>query len=437
MGVAEHRQTISTPGTPDADIDAPEAWAITRGAGATVAVVDAGIEVAHPDLDGQIWSNPGETGGGRESNGIDDDHNGHVDDWRGWDFVGNDNTIETQGNFHGTHVAGTIAAETDNGAGVAGVAPEAKLLPVKIFGAPNSTASSTTIALAFAYAGSLGVDVVNASLGGLGTSQLVTDVMNAYPNTLFVVSAGNDSADAAQYMPCNSTAANVVCVGASTNADEPADFSNVSATAVDLFAPGANVLSTGLNGSFSWASGTSMAAPHVSGAAALLAAKAPTATAVQERVALLSSVDPKAPFAGLSVTGGRLNAAGALAALPAAQAPAPSPAATPDPTPPVPPGRTPAAAAAAATVRSLRVLGTVTSRRPAKVAYALSADTPVTAVIRCAGARSCTFRVRLSGTARGFDLSRRQGGRLLAAGRYTLTVSTPGGSTRRAGFAVR
>jgi len=121
-----------------------------------------------------------------------------------------------------------------------------------------------------------------------------------------------------------------------------------------------------------------MAAPHVSGVAALLAAKA--------------------LFAGLSATGGRLNAA---------------------------------------TVQSLRVLGTVTSRRPAKVAYALSADTPVTAVIRCAGARSCAFRVRVSGTARGFDLSRRQDGRLLAAGRYTLTVSTPGGSARRAGFAVR
>jgi len=202
-------------------------------------------------------------------------------------------------------------------------------------------------------------------------------------------------------MPCNSTAANVVCVGASTNRDEPAGFSNVSATAVDLFAPGANVLSTGLNGGFSWASGTSMAAPHVSGVAALLAAKA--------------------LFAGLSATGGRLNAAGALAALPAAQAPAP------------PAVRAPAAA----TVQSLRVLGTVTSRRPAKVAYALSADTPVTAVIRCAGARSCAFRVRVSGTARGFDLSRRQDGRLLAAGRYTLTVSTPGGSARRAGFAVR
>ena len=183
-----------------------------------------------------------------------------------------------------------------------------------------------------------------------------------------------------------------------------------------------------------------MAAPHVSGAAALLAADAPAATVAQMRVALLASVDAKAPFAGLSVTGGRLNAAAALAALPASSTP--PPAATPDPAPPTPtppapaptpPVRTPAAAV----VQSLRVLGTVTSRRPAKVAYALSADTPVTAVIRCAGARTCTHRVRLSGTARGFDLSRRQGGRLLATGRYTLTLSTPGGSARRTSFVVR
>jgi subtilisin family serine protease len=430
--------------TADADIDAPEAWAITRGAGATVAVVDAGIEVTHPDLAGQLWTNPGETGGGRETNGFDDDHNGRIDDWRGWDFVNGDNTIETQSNFHGTHVAGTVAAATGNGIGVAGVAPEAKVLPVKIFGAPGSTASSSSIATAFDYAGSLGVDVVNASLGGLGTSQVVTNAMNAHPNTLYVVSAGNDGADAASYYPCNSPAANLICVGASTNVDEPADFSNTSATAVDLFAPGAYVLSTTLNGMYSYANGTSMAAPHVSGTAALLAAKAPSATVAQMRAALLSSVDAKAPFAGLSVTGGRLNAAAALAAPPAPSTP--PPAATPDPSPSTPAPSTPSPAPAptipvrtpaAAIVQSLRVLGTVTSRRPAKVAYALSADTHVTAVIRCAGTRTCTYRVRLAGTARGFDLSRRQGGRLLATGRYTLTLSTPGGSARRVGFVVR
>ena len=244
-GLHNGGQTIfGTPGTADADIDAPEAWAVTRGAGATVAVVDTGVELTHPDLVGQFWSNPGESGGGRETNGIDDDGNGRVDDWRGWDFVNNDNTIDTQGNFHGTHVAGTIAAATGNGVGVAGVAPDAKVLPVKIFGAPGSTAPSSAIATAFDYAGSLGVDVVNASLGGMGTSQVITNAMNAHPNTLYVVSAGNDGDNAASYFPCNSTAANVVCVGASTNVDEPADFSNVSATAVDLFAPGAYVLST-------------------------------------------------------------------------------------------------------------------------------------------------------------------------------------------------
>jgi thermitase len=438
-GLHNTGQTVDAPGTADADIDAPEAWAITRGAGATVAVVDAGIEVTHPDLAGQFWSNPGETGGGRETNGVDDDHNGLVDDWRGWDFVNDDNTIETQSNFHGTHVAGTVAAVTGNGIGVAGVAPEAKVLPVKIFGAPGSTASSSSIATAFDYAGSLGVDVVNASLGGMGSSQVVTNAMNAHPNTLYVVSAGNDGADAAGYYPCNSPAANLICVGASTNVDEPADFSNTSATAVDLFAPGAYVRSTTLNGLYSYANGTSMAAPHVSGAAALLSAKAPSATVAQMRAVLLSSVDAKAPLAGLSATGGRLNAAAALAEPPAASTP--PPAATPDPTPapstPAPAPAAPTPTPAAAIVQSLRVLGTVTSRRPAKVAYALSADTPVTAVIRCAGTRTCTYRVRLSGTARGFDLSRRQGGRLLATGRYTLTLSTPGGSARRVGFVVR
>ena len=240
----------------------------------------------------------------------------------------------------------------------------------------------------------------------------------------------------------NSPAANVICVGASTNVDEPADFSNTSVTAVDLFAPGAYVRSTTLNGMYSYANGTSMAAPHVSGAAALLSAKAPSATVAQMRAALLSSVDAKAPFAGLSVTGGRLNAAAALAAPPAPSTLPPA-ATTPDPAPapstpaPAPSPTIPVRTPAAAIVQSLRVLGTVTSRRPAKVAYALSADTHVTAVIRCAGTRTCTYRVRLAGTARGFDLRRRQGGRLLATGRYTLTLSTPGGSARRVGFVVR
>ena len=325
-GLNNTGQTIWTVGTPDADIDAPEAWAKSLGAGTTVAVVDTGVELTHPDLAGQWTGNPGERGGGKETNGVDDDLNGFVDDWQGWDFVHNDNTQETEGNFHATHVSGTIAALTDNGVGVAGVAPQAKVLPVKIFGAPGTTASSSVIAQAFDYAGALNVDVVNASLGGARDfADGHRTRSNAHPNTLYVVSAGNSADNAANYMPCNSTAANLVCVGSSDNRDLRSDFSNVSATAVDLFAPGSYVLSTTLYGTYTYANGTSMAAPHVSGVAALLAADEPAATVAQLKAALLSSVDVKAAFNGLALTSGRLNAASALTALEAAVAPTPRP----------------------------------------------------------------------------------------------------------------
>jgi subtilisin family serine protease len=165
-----------------------------------------------------------------------------------------------------------VAALKDNAIGVAGVAPGAKVVPIKIFGGPGTTASSAVIAQAFDYAGALGVDVVNASLGGFGYSTTVNNAMLAHPDTLYVVSAGNDSANAADYMPCNAPAANLVCVGSSDNRDLRSDFSNTSATAVDLFAPGSWIVSTNLGTGYTYANGTSMAAPHVAGAAALLAA---------------------------------------------------------------------------------------------------------------------------------------------------------------------
>jgi subtilisin family serine protease len=477
-GLHNTGQTIWTVGTPDADIDAPEAWVTTRGAGTTVAVVDTGAEITHPDLAGQWTGNPGERGGGKETNGADDDQNGFVDDWQGWDFVHGDNSQETEGNFHSTHVSGTIAALTDNGVGVAGVAPQTKVLPVKIFGAPGTLASSSVIAQAFDYAGDLGVDVVNASLGGLGTSQTVTNVINAHPGTLYVVSAGNSTDDAALYMPCNSTAGNLVCVGSSDNRDLRSDFSNVSPTAVDLFAPGSYVLSTYLNGGYGYANGTSMAAPHVSGAAALLAADEPGATVAQLKAALLSSVDAKVALGGLALTGGRLNAAAALTALEAAVAqtptptptptatatpvptatPTPAPVNTPIPTPaptappettPTPPVATPTPAPTAgppaptpAVVKALRITGKVTSRQPAKVTYTLTADATLTTVIRCTGGKACASAspTRASQTAkagtRSFELTRKQNGKTLPAGKYRLTLSTSS-SSRSATFTVK
>ncbi len=450
-------------GTPDADIDAPEAWTQTKGAGATVAVVDTGIETTQSDLAGQLTGNPGEQGGGRETNGIDDDGNGYIDDWQGWDFVNGDNTVETQASGHGTHVAGTIAAAGDNAVGVIGVAPEAKVLPVKVFGAPNTTASTSTIAAAFDYAGALGVRVVNASLGGDGFSPTLTSVMLAHPDTLYVVAAGNEGADAGQFQPCNSTAANLICVGASDNADEPASFSNASATAVDLFAPGVSIVSTYLSNGYAAMDGTSMATPHVAGTAALLVASDPGATTAQIKTALMHSVDAPPDLAGLSVTGGRLNAASALDAL-AHPAPSPTPTPTPTPSPtvtpepppaptatPAPPAPapvvTPAPTAAPAPLRGLRLSGTVLrGAGRLKATVTMSAAARVTFSVRkgrCTNGRTGCASGQVTGwtkaTAAGTStviVTRRLRGRTLARGRYTLTASAAG-AVRAVAFSVR
>jgi subtilisin family serine protease len=463
-GLENTGQTIWTAGTVDADIDAPEAWLTTKGAGATVAVVDTGIELTHPDLAGQFTGNPGERGAGRETNGVDDDHNGYVDDWQGWDFVNRDNSIESESNLHGTHVAGTIAALADNGVGGAGVAPEARILPVKIFGAPGSQASSSTIAQAFDYAGALGVDVVNASLGGIGSSQFVTDVIESHPGTLYVVAAGNNGVDATTFFPCNSDAANLVCVGSTDNHDVRSDFSNFNASVVDLFAPGSYILSSTLNGGYTYANGTSMASPHVAGAAALLAADEPDATAAALKTALLTSVDVRGALTGLALTAGRLNAAAALTALVAVPAPSPTPAPSPSPSPappspsptpspalpsptpapPVPdPVITPAPPAVDAPVlRSLKLVGTVSSRRPARVTFKLSAGAAVSFTVRCTGTRACAsspvarWLMTSDAGTRTFALTRRPDGRTLSPGRYTLTLTTAGGS-RSVAFRVR
>ena len=191
------------------------------------------------------------------------------------------------------------------------------------------------LAEAFDYAGRLGAPVVNASLGGLGSSTTITNIIRAHPNTLYVVAAGNDNADAASYYPCNANAANVLCVGASDEDDARAGFSNFSATAVDLFAPGVDILST-IPGGYGYMDGTSMATPHVAGVAALLAAAKPGAGSATLKTALMSSVDVRAGLAGVSLTGGRLNANAALDAVAAAPAPTPEPTPTPTPVAPVP-----------------------------------------------------------------------------------------------------
>ena len=271
--------------TADADVDGPEAWATSRGAGIDVAVVDSGVLSTHPDL--RVLT--------------------------GYDFVQNDADAQ-DGDGHGTHVAGTVAA-IENGIGVVGVAPDAEILPVRVLG-NDGTGTLADVVDGFDYAGDRGVRVVNASLGSGYESPTERAVIAAHPDTLFVVAAGNDAADnddrATPTFPCNYDLDNIICVGASDWNDAPAVFSNYGATSVDLFAPGEYVYSTTYTSSYGYKSGTSMATPHVAGVAALLAAEYPAAEPAQLRDAILSGAEARPALTGSSVTGARLNAARAL-----------------------------------------------------------------------------------------------------------------------------
>jgi subtilisin family serine protease len=226
-------------------IQAPAAWDRTSGSpNVKVAVVDSGVTMSQPDLAPSIWHNPGETGAGKESNGIDDDHNGFVDDWRGWDFVQNDN--DPSDNFHhGTEVAGVIAARANNGIGIAGVAPGVTIIPVRVLDNLNTTTCNEG-AQGLAYAVKAGAQIVNFSVGTAKTCQPQSDVIQNNPNVLFVVAAMNDGSDNDQrpVYPCNDPAPNVICVAATDANDQLWNDSNFGAQSVDLAAPGVDILST-------------------------------------------------------------------------------------------------------------------------------------------------------------------------------------------------
>ncbi|MGI8633232.1 MAG: S8 family peptidase [Solirubrobacterales bacterium] len=299
--------------TSGADIGALGAWTVTRGEGAPpIAVVDGGIDLDHPDLANKIWTNPGETGSGRETNGLDDDGNGLVDDWRGWDWYEGDRDPDDPSG-HGTHVAGIAAAQAGDGFGVAGVSWGSPVMALRFIG-PDGTGSSVGAAEAITYAARHGARVINASFGSPQRSQLIERAIEAATNSVVVVAAGNDGVDVdhdARY-PCALPADNVVCVAASTSADDRWASSNIGGASVDLAAPGESILSTLPGGGHGSYTGTSMATPFVAGAAALLLAKTPSLAPGSVRQVLTSTVDAVPAFAGVTASGGRLNLARAL-----------------------------------------------------------------------------------------------------------------------------
>ncbi|MDX6642820.1 MAG: hypothetical protein QOD76_782 [Solirubrobacteraceae bacterium] len=297
-----------------ASMRAPQAWDRVVGGPVTVAVIDSGIDLTHPDLAANLWTNQREVAG----NGIDDDGNGYVDDVHGYDFVAGDGD-PTDELGHGTEVAGVIAARGGNGLGIAGVAWRARIMALRVLDSQDR-ASSAGMAAAIRYAVANGARIVNVSLNGDTRSAAVEEAIIAAQaaGILVVASAGNDARDldTNPSYPASYGEDNVIAVGSSGRKGAISRFSNRSARALDLLAPGENILSTDREGEYSVSSGTSMAAPHVTGALALLASARPGLSGARLRAALLAGAQPASIRAG----GRRLDVAAALrAVMPAAK----------------------------------------------------------------------------------------------------------------------
>jgi subtilisin family serine protease len=297
---------------------AAEAWALgnTGSKEVYIGVIDEGVQNTHTELTDNIWVNPFEV-----KDKKDNDKNGKVDDINGWDFDGRNNTIyDGTSDDHGTHVAGTIGAKGNNGTGVAGVCWDVTIITAKFLGRRGGTTSNAIAAIDYITdlktRHGLNIVATNNSWGGGGFSQSLSDAIERAngANILFIAAAGNDGTnnDSKPHYPASYTNENIIAVGSLWLDGTKSGFSNYGANSVDIFAPGQRIWSTTPVGGYSNYSGTSMATPHVTGAAALYASVNPGRTAAQVKAALLSSAIPTDAFDGICTTGGRLDAHAAL-----------------------------------------------------------------------------------------------------------------------------
>ncbi len=310
------RNTGQTGGTPGADIDAPGAWALTTGSDqVVVAVIDTGIDYTHPDLAPNMFRNEADC----DHNGVDDDGNGFVDDCYGIDtFHGTSDPMDDH--RHGTHAAGIIGAAGNNGVGVVGVNWNVRLLACKFLD-DNGLGTIAGAIACLDYVRALkdrGVNIVatSNSWGGAPFSLALYEAIDAQRQRgiLFVAGAGNDALEIGPLYPAAFAAElfNVVTVGATTSSDTLAGFSNFGRWTVHLGAPGTDILSTVPGGGYQLLSGTSMATPHVSGVAALLKAQDPTRDWRALKNLLLAGGDDRPALSGVTLTGKRVSAGGAL-----------------------------------------------------------------------------------------------------------------------------
>ncbi len=309
-------------------------WSAERVGSRTIAVgiIDTGIDISHQELSSNIWTNPGETAG----DGIDNEGNGYIDDVNGWDFHNGDKTVydSRDGDKHGTHVAGTIGGLGGNGIGVAGVNWNVTMVPAKFLGPRGGYISNAVAAADYLTAlkvkynldnlNGLNLVATNNSWGGGEFSQAMLDAINRGGNAgiLFVAAAGNggsdgvgDNNDTTVNYPSNyqcTTASRswdcVVAVAAIRSNGARAGFSNYGATTVELGAPGQAIYSSLPRNKYGSYSGTSMAAPHVTGSIALCRASYPAMLPDTTRSTLLASTTATTSMSGMTVTGGRLSA---------------------------------------------------------------------------------------------------------------------------------
>jgi subtilisin family serine protease len=316
-GMYQFENTGQTGGTPGADIDAVHAWDLFTGdPELKVAILDTGINFTHPDLADNLWTNPIEAAG---TAGVDDDHNGWVDDLHGVSYTSGGTPPNDDGG-HGSHVSGTIAARGNNGIGVVGVNWRARLVAIKILDGGGQGNVANAIA-GLQYAINVGAKVSNNSWGGGGYSQAVVDAITAagQAGMLFVAACGNRTRDndVTPDYPSSYDSPYIVSVAATDASDQLTSTSSWGLTTVDLAAPGSLIQSTWLSNFYAIQSGTSMAAAVVTGVCALVAGRFPELGPLEVRDLVLAAADTIPALTGKVATGGRANAYRAICVAPA------------------------------------------------------------------------------------------------------------------------
>jgi len=296
--------------------NALKAWEITQGSDKiVVAVIDTGCDLKHEDLSGNYWVNVKES---KKPDGIDNDENGFIDDYYGWNFSGNNHDL-TDNHGHGTHIAGIIGALANNGKGIVGISPRVKIMCLKYYDpkAPSDHLKNTVAAIHYAI--KMGAQIINYSGGGLEPSpeERAAIELAEKKGILFVAAAGNErsNSDLHKYYPADYGLSNIISVTAINPSSQVLPSSNYGTQTVDIAAPGQNILSTLPGSSYGFMTGTSQATAFVTGAAVLVMARHPEFSYLEVKKYILATGDVEPSLIAKTRTSRQLNLFKSLAMM--------------------------------------------------------------------------------------------------------------------------